>query len=225
MNLFEQEPAPPPQAESREAQLQHLAQQVAACTACPLHLTRRQTVFGEGNPDSPLVFVGEGPGETEDLTGRPFVGPAGVLLDQCLAENRLDRRHIYICNTVKSRACTMEGGRYRNRPPNQTEVEACSGWLHQQLSILKPIVIVCLGSVAANHLIHKNFRMLAERGTWFNTSPYAPHIMAALHPAYILRQGGAGLEEARRTLIEDIGAARRRIVELRRASGAAPAPS
>lgn len=204
------------QEEPKDVLLQRLAEPALVCTKCDLSATRSKVVFGEGNPSTPLVFVGEGPGQNEDATGRPFVGRAGVLLDECLRESGITRKHIYICNVVKCRACLIEAGRVKNRPPRIDEIEACFPWLHQQLNIIKPLVIVCLGAPAANTLIHKNFRMMQERGQWFTTSPYARYIMAALHPAFILRQEGDAYISSRQSLVDDIEAARRKVIEAKK---------
>ena len=203
-------------AESNAIRLEELAAEAAVCTACDLHSTRTKVVFGEGNPEAPLVFVGEGPGQHEDATGRPFVGRAGSLLDECLRENGMTRRHVYICNIVKCRACIVEAGRVQNRAPLYDDVETCSRWLQPQLSIIKPLVIVCLGSPSANALIHKNFRIMQQRGQLFETSPFCRYITAALHPAFILRQEGTAYEANRRLLVEDIGAARRKVIEAKK---------
>ena len=120
-----------------------LAQEAAGCTRCRLAETRSNVVFGEGNPTAPLVFVGEGPGQTEDATGRPFVGRAGALLDECMGAVGITRKHVYICNVLKCRACITEEGRTRNRAPQQDEMDACAPWLRQQLEIISPLVIVC----------------------------------------------------------------------------------
>lgn len=193
-----------------------LAQEAAGCTRCRLAETRSNVVFGEGNPTAPLVFVGEGPGQTEDATGRPFVGRAGALLDECMGAVGITRKHVYICNVLKCRACITEEGRTRNRAPQQDEMDACAPWLRQQLEIISPLVIVCLGAPAANSLIHRNFRMTQERGQWFTSSPFCRYITAALHPAYILRQVGDSFEALRQQLIEDIDAARRKVIEARK---------
>jgi DNA polymerase len=193
-----------------------LAAECAQCSDCPLALSRTNVVFGEGNPEAPLVFVGEGPGAQEDATGRPFVGRAGKLLDECLLENGMTRKHVYICNTVKCRACVIEGTSVQNRPPRPAEIEACSRWLHAQLGILQPLVLVCLGAPAANSLIHSGFRMLQERGTWFTGCRFAPHATAALHPAFVLRQAGPAYEQARTSLVADIAAARLKVIEARK---------
>jgi DNA polymerase len=198
-----------------ERQMEELRQKVLNCRACELCETRTNVVFGEGNPHTPLVLVGEGPGATEDLTGRPFVGRAGQLLDQALRENGITRKHVYICNVLKCRACLIENGSIRNRPPRIQEINACLPWLEQQLAIIKPLVILCLGGPAASVIIRKDFRMTKERGLWF-PSPYAKYAMAALHPAFILRQYGENFESARASLVSDIAAARRKVIEAKR---------
>jgi uracil-DNA glycosylase len=197
-------------------QLGEIAERNAACTACGLAETRRSVVFGEGNPDAPLVFVGEGPGDREDATGRPFVGRAGVLLDECMRECRITRAHVYICNVVKCRACIVEEGRARNRQPTLMEIDLCAPWLDEQLRVLKPLVIVCLGSPSANKLIHKGFQITRERGQWFTSCVYARYATAALHPAYILRQAGDAFDQARASLVADIESARKKVIEARK---------
>jgi uracil-DNA glycosylase len=206
--------------EERIQQMTALRDDALGCTRCGLSETRTHVVFGEGNENTPLVLVGEGPGETEDATGRPFVGRAGKLLDEVLAANGMSRRHVYICNVIKCRAALMENGRLKNRPPRVEEAAACRHWLEVQLRLIQPQVIICLGSPAANALIHPNFAIMRERGQWFQNSPYAHWMMAALHPAYILRQHGEGYDTARASLIRDIGAARLKVVELRKAAKA-----
>lgn len=199
-----------------DERIEELRQKAAGCRACGLCETRTNVVFGEGNPNTPLVLVGEGPGANEDATGRPFVGRAGQLLDQALLENGITRKHIFICNVVKCRASNIENGKVRNRPPQPSEMAACLPWLEQQLEIIKPLVVLCLGAPAANTIIHSDFRITKERGIWF-TSPYVEYAMAALHPAYILRQDGEGSHAARDTLVADIAAARAKVKEIKRA--------
>lgn len=198
-----------------EELLAEVAERAGVCTACRLSQTRTNVVFGEGNPRSPLVIVGEGPGEQEDATGRPFVGRAGALLDKALREAGMARRHVYICNVLKCRACLIENGRVRNRPPTQEEIQACLPWLDAQLTLIRPLVIVCLGAPSASTIIHKNFKMTQERGQWFS-SRWAPAVIAALHPAYILRQAGEAYERAYQSLVSDLQAARLKVIELRR---------
>jgi len=201
--------------EKREL-LEALGQRAAGCERCALSRTRTHVVFGEGNPAAPLVLVGEGPGENEDATGRPFVGRAGKLLDEVLARNGMTRSHVYICNILKCRAAEMQNGRYLNRPPAAEEISSCQPWLEEQLGIIRPLVVLCVGGPSANTIIHKNFRISSERGRWFTNSPYAGWTMAVFHPAYILRLQGPAYQAALDTLIEDIGRARQKVVELRR---------
>ena len=198
-------------------QIEQLRLSALDCERCELAETRTNVVFGEGNPETPLVIVGEGPGENEDATGRPFVGRAGALLDEVLKENGLSRKHIYITNVVKCRACITENGRTRNRPPSGLEINACLPWLERQLTIIQPLVILCLGAPSANSIIHKDFKMTQERGIVFE-SRFARFAMAALHPAYVLRQAGEGYEATRRQLCDDIASARRQVIEVKKAT-------
>lgn len=215
-------------AEEKTELLEGIRTPALGCTRCGLARTRTNVVFGEGNPAAPLVLIGEGPGENEDATGRPFVGRAGKLLDEVLLRNGMTRKHVYICNVLKCRAANMENGRWLNRPPTPEETAACQPWLREQMDIIKPLVIVSLGAPSANTIIHKGFRMTSERGRWFTNSIYAPWSMAVFHPAYVLRLQGPAYEAALETLIEDIGNARRKVIEVKRelkaAAEIAPAP-
>lgn len=195
--------------------LQPIADEASACTRCGLAESRKNVVFGVGNPDTPMMLIGEGPGEQEDATGVPFVGRAGVLLDKALRENGITRKHIYICNIIKCRATLLEEGRVKNRPPHQDEIDACHPWLMQQIEIVSPLVIVCVGRPAAELMIHKGFGMTSERGKWFD-SPHCRAITAVLHPAYILRQQGRAYDESYSLLVQDLGAARQKVLELKR---------
>jgi uracil-DNA glycosylase len=195
--------------------IQELSVPAMSCEKCDLAVTRTNVVFGDGNPETPLVIVGEGPGQNEDATGKPFVGRAGALLDEVLRENKLTRKHIYIINVIKCRACITENGRTRNRPPSTLEMQTCLPWLEQQLAIIQPLVILCLGAPSANTIIHKDFRMTQERGIFFE-SKYARYAVAALHPAYVLRQVGQTFELARRQFSDDIAAARRKVIEAKK---------
>lgn len=200
---------------SKAAQLRAVAERAAVCTACDLALTRTQVVFGDGSPEAPLMLVGEAPGMHEDATGKPFVGRAGMLLDACLRENGITRKHIYITNIVRCRPFTTESGSARNRPPTQEEISACRPWLEETIAIIRPLVILCLGAPAASVLIHKGFKMSQERGQWVE-SRYSRYIAATWHPAYILRLQGDAYETARRELIADIAAARQKVIEAKR---------
>jgi DNA polymerase len=214
--------------EEKGALLDAIRSRAIGCTRCELSTTRTNVVFGEGNPGAPLVLVGEGPGENEDATGRPFVGRAGKLLDEVLLRNGMTRQHVYICNVLKCRASNMERGRRLNRPPTPEEISACQPWLRQQMDLMKPLVIVCLGAPSANTVIHKGFRITSERGRWFTSSTYAPWSMAVFHPAYVLRLEGPAYDAAVESLVEDLGNARRKVIEVKRelkaASEAAPPP-
>jgi len=199
----------------KAARLASVAAQAAQCVACNLASTRTNVVFGEGNPEAPLMFIGEGPGQNEDSTGRPFVGRAGVLLDACLRENGITRKHVYITNVVRCRPPLVEPGMVRNRPPTPDEIRACSSWLEQTIEIIQPLVIVCLGAPAASAIIHKGFRVAQERGRW-HESKYTRFAIAAWHPAFILRQEGEAFEAARKSLVADIASARLKVIEARR---------
>ena len=204
------------EAGDKEQQVAELAERASVCVACDLHESRTNVVFGEGNPNSPLVLVGEGPGETEDRTGRPFVGRAGKLLDECLRECGILRRHIFVTNVVRCRPTLEEGGRLKNRPPRTDEANTCiSLWLEPTLAVIDPLVILCLGAPAANTIIKKGFKMMQERGQFFE-SRYARYAIAALHPAYILRQQGEAYDEARASLVQDIEAARKKVIEAKK---------
>ncbi|MGI8922829.1 MAG: uracil-DNA glycosylase [Fimbriimonadales bacterium] len=186
--------------------LDDIAKQAAVCTMCKLSERRRNVVFGEGNPSGPLVLIGEGPGDQEDATGRPFVGRSGQLLDRALMDNGLDRSDVYICNTVKCRACDWRDGKPYNRAPAEDEIAACSGWLEQQLQIIQPKVILCIGSPSANTIIRKGFQITKERGKLFPCG-FAEQAIATLHPAYILRQQGANSDGGYSLLVDDIALA------------------
>ncbi|WP_119065810.1 uracil-DNA glycosylase [Rubrobacter indicoceani] len=192
--------------EGRRERLDALEQQVSVCTKCDLSETRTNTVFGTGNPTSPLMLIGEGPGENEDATGLPFVGRAGKLLDDILAAVKLSRDDVYLTNLVKCRACVEEGGRWKNRPPRTAEVNACDPYLQAQLEAVKPAVILCLGGPAAKSIIDKNFRITKDRGEWHDV--YGARTMATFHPAYVLRQRGDDLKETKRLVWRDIQAVR-----------------
>lgn len=149
-----------------------------ACTRCSLCETRNHMVFGVGNRHSDIMFVGEGPGEQEDLKGEPFVGPAGMLLDDMLSIIDLDRSKIYIANIVKCRPP-------RNRDPLEEEQVACIDYLRHQVALVKPKIIVCLGRIAATRLIRPDFRITREHGTW--TERNGIQFTAIYHPSALLR--------------------------------------
>jgi DNA polymerase len=152
--------------------------EVRCCTRCRLHETRTQTVFGEGAPDAKIFFIGEGPGENEDRTGRPFVGRAGQLLDKQINAMGLKRRDVYIANIVK---CRPPG----NREPAPDEVATCAPYLERQLEIIRPKVIVTLGRPATQHMLQTKQSMSRLRGQWHEWRGI--RLMPTFHPAYLLR--------------------------------------
>ena len=157
---------------------EELKETVHSCTGCGLCETRHNVVFGVGREDTDVLFVGEGPGEQEDLQGEPFVGPAGKLLDDMLSILDLDRTNCYIANIVKCRPP-------RNRDPLETEQEACIGYLRNQVALIKPKIIVCLGRIAAKKLIDPDFRITRQHGQWFKRGDF--WMMATFHPSALLR--------------------------------------
>ena len=200
---------------SIKEQIQEVRGKAIACCDCEeLIKTRTQVVFGMGNPESNLVFIGEAPGENEDTRGEPFVGRAGKLLDEVLNETDLSREDIWISNIVKCRPTkTSESGRLSNRAPRVGEIRNCQKWLDAELSVINPTVIVCLGGPSASVIIHKGFKMTKERGEWFTDSMYAPFVIAAYHPAYILRMHGEPYDRSRALLVADIAEAKRKSIE------------
>jgi DNA polymerase len=158
----------------------------ADCKACDLWKTGTQTVFGEGTRRSAVMFVGEQPGNEEDLTGHPFVGPAGKLLDQALEEAGIDRSKVYVTNVVKHFKWEPRGKRRIHKKPNAREIAACHPWLEAEIALVKPKVIVALGATAAQTLLGRQFRVTQQRGE-FIESTLAPYIMATVHPSSILR--------------------------------------
>ncbi len=178
-------PQTPLPVETRRAGLEDLAARVAACQACPLHAGRTHVVPGEGSPEPEIMFVGEGPGFEEDRQGRPFVGPAGEILDRMIVKMGFAREEVYIANVVKCRAATARGGRLRDRPPEAAEMAACLPFLHEQIGILRPKVLVVLGNSALQGLLGRR-GITRERGKW-----HAYHGIPALptfHPSYLLRE-------------------------------------
>jgi uracil-DNA glycosylase len=166
----------------------------AGCQACDLWKRGTQTVFGEGKPSSTVMFVGEQPGNSEDLEGRPFVGPAGGLLDKALAEAGIDRSKVYVTNVVKHFKWEPRGKRRIHKKPNAIEIAACRPWLDAEIRVVKPRAIICLGSTAAQAVIGPKFKVSIMRGTFVH-SPLAEFVTATVHPSSILR---APTDEQRR---------------------------
>ena len=157
-----------------------------SCRACPLWARAKQTVFGEGSPTAKVVFIGEQPGFDEDVAGKPFVGPAGKVLDKGLIASGIDRKDVYVTNVVKHFKWEPKGNLHMHKKPNASEVAACLPWLEAELEALQPTVVVCLGATAAQALLGREFRVSQQRGQLV-PSDLAPYVMATVHPSSILR--------------------------------------
>jgi len=166
--------------------LSKLREAARGCRACDLWKRGTQTVFGEGARHAELMLVGEQPGNEEDLTGHPFVGPAGKLLDRALAEAGIDRAVVYVTNVVKHFKWEPRGKRRIHKKPNAGEIAACRPWLDTEIALVKPRAIVCLGATAAQALLGRQFKVTAHRGALI-PSPLAPLVLATVHPSSILR--------------------------------------
>jgi uracil-DNA glycosylase len=190
--------------------LTKLRQAAAGCKACDLWKTGTQTVFGEGAKGAEIVFVGEQPGDQEDQLGKPFVGPAGRVLDEGLEEAGIDRALAYVTNVVKHFKWEPRGKRRIHAKPNWAEIAACRPWLEAELEAVKPKVLVCLGATAAQALLGRQFRVTKQRGVPVE-SDLAPHVIATVHPSSILRQD---TEEARQKAMSDFVADLRAVAKL-----------
>ena len=208
--LFEDDGTAAPLVPERPT-LRSLKDAAAGCKACPLWRTGTQTVFGEGLAKAEVVLVGEQPGDQEDLAGKPFVGPAGRLLDKGLEEAGIDRKLAYVTNVVKHFKWQPRGKRRIHQKPNAAEVAACRPWLEAELSLLQPKVLVCLGATAAQALLGRQFRVSEDRGVPVD-SELAPVVMATVHPSSILRSDDREAEMA--MFVDDL----RRVADALRAA-------
>ena len=181
--------------------LRKVAEAAKGCRACDLWRSGTQTVFGEGRAKAELMLVGEQPGDQEDLAGRPFVGPAGKLLDRALEEAGIDRELAYVTNVVKHFKWQPRGKRRIHQKPNASEIAACRPWLDAELALIRPEVLVCLGATAAQALLGRQFRVSRDRGVPVE-SDLAPVVMATVHPSSILRSENR--EEETALLVEDL---------------------
>jgi DNA polymerase len=191
---------------SSRPSLSKLREEAQGCRACDLWKRATQTVFGEGLSTARVVLVGEQPGNDEDLAGRPFVGPAGKILDRALDEAGIDRKEAYVTNVVKHFKWEPRGKRRIHSKPNAAEIQACLPWLEAELAAIAPKALVCLGATAAQALLGKSFRVTLSRGKLV-PSLLAPLTMATVHPSSILREPD---EEARhaamRQFVDDLKA-------------------
>jgi uracil-DNA glycosylase len=186
------------------ATLPTLRKAAAGCRGCGLYRQATQTVFGEGTRTAEVMLVGEQPGDREDLQGKPFVGPAGRLLDRALEEAGIDRKRAYVTNAVKHFKWQPRGKRRIHQKPRWSEFAACRPWLDAELGVVKPKVVVCLGSSAAQALLGRDFRVTRERGR-FVESPLADYVLATVHPSSILREpDDESRHEAHRLFVGDL---------------------
>jgi DNA polymerase len=183
--------------------LAKLREAAAGCKACPLWKTGTQTVFGEGTANAEVMFVGEQPGDREDIEGRPFVGPAGRLFDEALEEAGIDRKLAYVTNAVKHFKWTPRGKRRIHQKPSWSEIAASRPWLDAELAVVKPDVLVPMGATAAQALLGKQFRVTRDRGSPIE-SELAPVVIATIHPSAILRAQDEDREREYRALVEDL---------------------
>src|SRR5262245_13073268 len=183
--------------------LTSLREAAAGCRGCPLYQNATQTVFGEGSRTARIVLVGEQPGNDEDLQGKPFVGPSGRLLDEALEAAGIDRKDAYVTNVVKHFKWEPQGKRRLHKKPSSREIGACFPWLEQELALIKPKVMVCLGATAAQALYGRTFRVSIERGRPVSSS-FAPHAFATVHPSSILRQPADNRQREMSRFIADL---------------------
>jgi len=179
------------------------------CEACHLYKRATQTVFGEGPKGATMMLVGEQPGDYEDVAGRPFVGPAGKIMDQALEEAGIERSRVYVTNAVKHFKWEPRGKRRIHQKPNSREIAACRPWLEAELRIVKPKLVVAMGATAAQTIFGAGFRVTRERGKVLS-SKLAPRVLATVHPSSLLRQPDeASREREYRHFVADLRAALR----------------
>ena len=185
------------------ASLAELREASAGCQGCELWKHATQTVFGEGPRTATAIFVGEQPGNDEDLAGKPFVGPAGRVLDEALDAAGIDRKKTYVTNAVKHFKFVVRGKRRLHEKPGAVEIGACLPWLEAEVAVIKPKVVVCLGATAAQAVIGRSFRVLRDRGV-FVPSRWAEHVMGTIHPSAILRMEDEDRAAGMQQFIDDL---------------------
>jgi uracil-DNA glycosylase len=200
--------------------LDNLRRAAATCRACDLWRKGTQTVFGEGSPHTSLMLIGEQPGDTEDIAGHPFVGPADRLLDEALAAAGIDRRQVYVTNVVKhfSWVPAERGKRRIHKKPRYSEIKERRPWLDAEITMTRPQVIVCLGATAAQSLLGRDFSVMRDRAK-FMPSELAPYVMATVHPSSILRAPDeTSRQMQKQAFIDDLRIAAAQLGKLRRAA-------
>jgi len=195
-------PATPPDTSS----LVEMRDASRECTACHLYKRATQTVFGEGPKSAPIMLVSEQPGDYEDVAGKPFVGPAGKIMDQALEEAGIDRKAVYVTNAVKHFKWEPRGKRRIHKKPNSREIAACRPWLEAELRLVKPKLLVCLGATAAQAIFGPSFRVTRERGKVLS-SKFAPRALATVHPSALLRQPDESRQREYERFVIDLRAA------------------
>ena len=183
--------------------LRELASEISRCRGCKLWERATQAVCGEGNPKAKIMLVGEQPGDQEDLAGKPFVGPAGRVLDEALQKAGVDRSDVYITNAVKHFSWEQRGKRRMHKTPTQQEVAACLDWLEAEIRLIAPEVIVALGATAVRALLGPEVRVLVNRGKFFD-SPRGPRVLVTVHPSSILRVPPEDRDKAFEAFVRDL---------------------
>ena len=187
------------------AELDAVRTAAAGCTNCDLYRDATQTVFGEGSVGARVMLVGEQPGDKEDVAGRPFVGPAGRVLDEALAAAGIDRQDTYVTNVVKHFKFVRKGKARIHQKPNAREQAACRPWLEAELNLVRPEIVVCLGATAAQALLGRQFKVTQQRGRFVEWN-YEPRVLATVHPSSILRAPeGADRRALLDGLVDDLG--------------------
>jgi uracil-DNA glycosylase len=203
MNLFDPTPKSALEFLPEKRDLASLREAATHCQGCDLYREATQVVFGEGEPHASILLVGEQPGDREDLQGRPFVGPAGKLLDKCLETADIARSEVYVTNAVKHFKWEPRGKIRLHKKPNSLEIFACRPWLAAEIAAVRPQVIVCLGATAAQALLGAQFRLTKHRGEVFPTE-FGP-VTATIHPSAILRMPEPAAKEAEiESLVSDL---------------------
>jgi uracil-DNA glycosylase family protein len=197
--------------------LPSLREAVQGCRGCSLYAKATQAVFGEGPTKAEILMVGEQPGDQEDRRGKPFVGPAGRILSEGLEEAGIDRTQVFVTNIVKHFKFERRGKRRIHKRPAAEEIKACRPWLDAELDVVKPKALVALGATAAQDLFGRSFRVTKQRGEPLDF-PFAPLVMATIHPSAILRADDDQRDEEYRRFVEDLEALARGVRELREAS-------
>jgi uracil-DNA glycosylase family protein len=199
---------------TRERELDAVRQDAADCRRCDLYRTATQTVFGEGGAKATLMLVGEQPGDAEDERGRPFVGPAGQLLRDVLAEVGIEKRRLYVTNAVKHFKWRPQGKRRIHDKPNWSEIRACDHWLRLELTLVRPRLVVCLGATATQALLGRSARVTALRGKILDSPELDQPMVVTIHPSAVLR-AGERRHEMRAELVSDLTVAREALRSVR----------